>query len=210
MIFKDKRGSGTGWVIFFIVLALIGVGVWAYYKDIKWSDIESLWKGKVGNSTIENETEKETCEACQEFPDIEKVAYYFENDTYKAFNVFLENSKSYLHCSFKKLENKDYASRLLALKNIGVDVKIHFGVDETMSSCDITCIPKVESVYNYLLGEGLPLSYSRTNFNFCVSERAVYLFSNDFDGVARQDFGLIIFSPNVRKVYDEYFNKISG
>lgn len=202
--------KGFGWLGAFIIVIILGsIFAWAYYKNISWSDVTGLFKKSV-NSTIANETEIQECPTCEDFPDVDMMAYYFDNDTYKGLNVFMDNSKSYLHCGFTNLESKEYASRLLALKNIGVDVKVNFGIEDTMTSCEVTCVPKLSSQYGYLLGEGLHVSYSHLNFNFCVNERAVYLFSLLPNEVARQDYGLIIFNPSLREKYEQYFEQLAS
>ncbi len=206
----NKKG-GTAMIVLLILLLLLGIVAWAYYKNISFSDIKDFF-GFGNSSDKKNNTNDEeiVCETCQDFPNINTMAYYFDNDTYKGFSIFLDNSKNYTYCSFTKLEDKAVASRFLALKNVGVGIRIHFGIEDTMVSCDVTCIPKLESVYDYLLGEGVDVSYSRTNFDFCVNERAVYLFSFSSDGITRQENGLIIFNSQIREVYYEYFNKIAG
>ena len=198
----NKKGW-VGVLVFFIFIAVL-VAVWLFYKGYIFPPVTD----DIGNQTIlDNETD--ICPQCQDFPDIDKVAYYFDNQTYKGLNVFIDNSDKFIYCAFTKLEDRTYASQFLALKNTGKDVKIHFGVDKTMKDCEISCVPKLESQYNYLLGEGIPVSYSRLNFNFCVNEKAIYLFSLLPSDISKNDYGLIIFNPQLKIIYQDYFEDIS-
>ena len=199
---NNKRGM-MGWAVLFLFVGLL-VFTWAFYKGYIFAP--ALDTGN--NTAIENETD--FCPQCQDFPDIDKLAYYFDNQTYQGLNVFMDNSERFLYCAFTKLEDRDYASRFLALKNVDKDVKIHFGVDGTMKDCEVSCVPKLNSQYNYLLAEGVDVSYSRLNFNFCVNERAVYIFSLLPNDINKNDNGLIIFNPQLRQVYQDYFSKIAN
>jgi hypothetical protein len=201
----NKKGVSVLGVI--LLLLLIAGGAYAYltYKDFDFS----FGKNKTNQTITLNET-NETKVVClqNDFPDIDKVAYYFDNTTYQGLNVFMDNSKTYLHCAFTSLESQNYASQFVALKNAGIDVKIQFGIEDTMKDCEITCVPKLESQYNYLLGEGVPVSYSRINFNFCVNEKAIYVFSLIPGDIPSQDYGLIVFNSQLRDKYESYFQTI--
>jgi len=199
----NKRGSF--WGVFFILLLLVGaVFAWLYYKDFE--PLKTPTNKTASNIT--NITEK-VCKVC-DFPDLDKVAYYFDNETYKGLNIFMDNSKNYLYCSFTSLESNDYANRFIALKNAGIDVRMHFGIEDTMDSCEVTCVPKLTSQYNHLLGEGVDVSYSRIHFNFCVNEKAIYIFSLLPETISGNDNGLIIFDTQLRDKYETYFKEISS
>jgi len=204
----NKKGSAL--VVIFILLIIIA----AVYALVKYSDFDlsGIIDRNKGNNSVQindtlDECPKIVCNV-SDFPPLDSVAYYFDNDTYKGLNVFMDNSKSYIHCAFTSLNSQNYASQFIALKNAGIDVKIQFGIEDSMISCETLCVPKLDSQYNYLLGEGVSVDYSRINFNFCVNEKAVYVFSLLPGDIQRQDYGLIIFNTELRDSYERYFESI--
>jgi hypothetical protein len=198
----NKRGVGFIGIVILLLIILAGAS-WLYAKGYS---PEFLNK----KTTEENQTQDEEILQCQtcDFPEIEKAAVYFDDGTNQGMNHFIENSNSMLYCGFRGLEDKSFASRLIALQNAGKDVKVYFGIDETMRDCDVVCVPKLQSQYTYLLGEGVPVSFGRSDFNFCINEKAVYIFSNEPGTITPQSQGIILFSPAIREKYLNYFTEI--
>jgi len=200
----NKKGSVLGIIIFMLIA--FAFLAWAYSQG---------FKNPFGNKTALNETNitdvNKVCEIC-DFPKIDMAAVYFDENSAKGLNYFIENSNTRLYCVMTELNNKDLADRFVAMKQQGKDVKVYFGIDKSMKDCDILCVPKLESQYSYLLGEGVAVNYGRVDFNYCINEKAVFLFSYlpGSSNTINQNYGLIIFSPQLMEKYKAYYEKITG
>lgn len=194
--------------LIFIVLFLSGCA------DMKesWAKTKARIKGE--EITIEKKELNDSCpecicEECGE--DLDGVIPYWDEQINEGLYKFIENSHDYLFCVFTRLDIENFNNLFLEkYSDDSFNLKIIFDQDSTMD-CTSACIPRTSSQYNYLFGEGLDLE-TRQNIheNFCVNEQAVFITSKIFDDQDRFDFGMLLKSSGLQKVYKRKFTKIHG
>lgn len=138
---------------------------------------------------------------------LDKVVYLF-NGFETAFIDFIRSSSGYLYCQFTTLENSKISESIYSIKDY-VSLKVILDETNTMDLCDVGCIPKVNSQYNYLYSKGVDLKTGNIHYTYCQNEKGLIISSKYFsEKENHKDYALYIESVGLSRIFRNNFDEV--
>lgn len=177
-------------LLLIIVLGFSGCDSWDNAKN----------KVKYGTDGISpNETKTVTVDPSVYAP--EKFTYYFNNQK-EGILTFIKYSDEFIYCSIPDVKDNELASVFKTKISEKKEVKLLFDKSTSMSNCQVSCVPRVDSKYNTLYSAGIDIRVSDLNEKFCVSEKGVLFFSNNEKEITEIH---IFYNEKVSQIYQDHF-----
>lgn len=177
-------------VILLLVLTFSGCDSWESAKN----------KVKFGTDGISpNETKTVTIDPSVYAP--EKFTYYFNNQK-EGILTFIKYSDEFIYCSIPDVKDNDLASVFKTKISEKKEVKLLFDKSTSMSNCQVSCVPRVDSKYNTLYSAGIDIKVSDLNTKFCVNEKGVLWFSNNEKEITEIH---LFYNEQISQIYMDHF-----
>lgn len=171
---------------------------------------------KISNYIAEKDVENNSTntvtseEVIDNRPVADKISYFFgtRDKITKGLNEFILYSEKYSYCVFSSLEDQSIADSLITVRQKEYTVKVILDKTNSMTQCDVSCIPKLESMYMPLFEKRVDVKLREVHENFCVTDRGLALMSSSFASNMSdyRDTMLIIYSEELRQKFVSEFD----
>jgi len=131
----------------------------------------------------------------------EKFTYYFNNQK-EGILTFIKYSDEFIYCSIPDVKDNDLATAYKTKISEKKDVKLLFDKSTSMSNCQVSCVPRVDSKFNTLYSAGIDIKVSDLNTKFCVNEKGVLFFSNNEKEITEIH---IFYNEQISQIYKDHF-----